>query len=286
MNKGKLRIPKFIYTSVPNLRKVDTRLQENWNFLKRNNPDWNHIAFDDQTLKDFIKANYDREILNSYESIEVSYGAARADYFRYLLLLKNGGVWLDAKTCIDKKLDDILRPDDEFLLTQWTIDETSEANELFWGSRSKLPVSEYLTWCIFTKPNHPFMEKVVADVTRNIKSYHPLLHGIGGMGVLGTTGPLAYTRSIHPIIESANWRRIKLEEEQIRYTIFSGVFEHRGVIGTNYRKNYRPVIRRGILIDLEVVPTFLVIGIRKLVRRVRKILEYDPSTASNFKGIR
>jgi hypothetical protein len=272
VEKNQFQIPRVIYTSVPNLRRVDSRLLENWDFLKSNNPGWEHITFDDQSLRDFIRTNYSTEILRTYERIEISYGAARADYFRYLLLLKSGGVWLDAKTCIDKKLDEILRPDDEFLLTQWTVDQTSEANELFWGPRSRLPVSEFLTWCIFTKPNHLFMQKVVEDISRNINTYHPILHGIGGMGVLGTTGPLAYTRSIHPILEDAKWRRINLEEEKIRYTIFSEVFEHRDVIGTNYRKNYRPVIRRGLLVDWEVVPTLFVFALKKLLRRIRNIV--------------
>jgi mannosyltransferase OCH1-like enzyme len=168
MNNIEFQIPRNIYTSVPNLHKIDKRLSENWSFLKDNNPGWNHIVFDDDSLKDFIEDEYGKKFISTYQRIRTSYGAARADYFRYLLLLKKGGVWLDAKTTIDKPLDDILRPEDEFLLTQWTLDQTSEANELFWGPRSKIPVSEFLTWCIFTKPNHIFMQQVVEDVTKNI----------------------------------------------------------------------------------------------------------------------
>ena len=271
MNSQKNLIPRIFYTSVPNLKLVDKRLSDNWKFLLENNPGWSHVAFDDETLKEFIKSNYGYVELQTYLRIETSYGAARADYFRYLLLYKNGGVWLDAKTRIDKKLDEIVRPEDEFLIAQWTNDQTNEANELFWGPRSKIPVSEFLTWCIFSKPRHLFLEKVVEAVTDNINSYHPALHGIGGMGVLGTTGPLAYTRAIFPHLEDANWRKINLEEEKIRYTIFTEVFEHRNVIGTNYRKNLRPIANRGFLINSETFLAISFLALKKVIRRLRRL---------------
>ena len=61
------------------------------------------MAFDGETLLDFIKSSYGQREIASYNRINKSYGAARADYFRYLLLYQKGGVWLDAKTCIGKK---------------------------------------------------------------------------------------------------------------------------------------------------------------------------------------
>lgn len=271
MNLQINQIPRVFYTSVPSLKRVDARLRDNWNFLVENNPGWSHVAFDDETLLDFISSNYGHREMAAYERINKSYGAARADYFRYLLLYKKGGVWLDAKTCIDKKMEEILKPDDEFLIAQWTIDQTNEANELFWGPRSRIPVSEFLTWCIFSKPKHVFMKSVVESVTQNINSYHPAIHGIGGMGVLGTTGPLAYTRAIYPLLQDSNWRKVVLEEEQIRYTIFTGVFEHRDVIGTNYRRNLRPVINRGYLINSETVIAILILTVKKLIRRLRQL---------------
>jgi mannosyltransferase OCH1-like enzyme len=265
-------IPKAIYSSVPDLGKVDPRLIDNWKFLEENNPGWTVNIFDNKTCREFIASNYEKRFLKAYDRIEETYGAARADYFRYLLLLERGGIWLDAKTSVLKKIDSIVCARDEFLLLQWTKDETAKANELFWGSRAKIPTSEFLTWCIISKPRHKFLQKVVQDVTRDIETYHPALHGFGGMGVLGTTGPLAYTRSIFPILNDANWRQINIEEECIQYTIFNEIFAHRQVIGTNYRKHIRPVVNRGFFVSSEIVLAWFVFSFRKVLRRFRSRL--------------
>ena len=194
METSEYLIPQSFYTSVPNLSKVHPRLLDNWEFLKQNNPGWTHTVFDSDSRREFIKNTYSPQILRTYESIHPTYGAARSDYFRYLLLYKTGGVWLDAKSSVSKPMADILNITDEFLLSQWNEDSTSEANKMFWGPRAKIPTSEYISWFIAAKPEHLFLEQVIENVTKNISTHHPLLHGVGAMGVLGTTGPLAYTR--------------------------------------------------------------------------------------------
>ena len=262
-------IPKVFYTSVPNLNKVHPSLTRNWDFLKTNNPGWKHVTFDADSRWEYIKVVYGKEILRTYERIHPTYGAARADYFRYLLMYEKGGVWLDAKSSIQKNLQDILKPTDEFLLSQWGDDQTSEANELFWGPRSKIPTGEFISWCIVAKPKHRFLQQVIEDITQNINSYHPFLHGIGGMGVLGTTGPLAYTRSIFPILDQATWRAVNLEEEGMQYTIFGEIFQHRSIVGSNYRSNIRPLVDRGFAINSQVIFTILRLYTKKLIRRVQ-----------------
>jgi hypothetical protein len=59
------QVPKIIYTSVPSARKVDSRLLDNWDYLKENNSGWDHFAFDDESLKDFISTNYGIKILKN-----------------------------------------------------------------------------------------------------------------------------------------------------------------------------------------------------------------------------
>lgn len=263
-------IPSIIYTSVPSLKKVHPKLVENWNYLKEKNPGWSHTVFDSDSRHDFIRMAYSAEVLRTYESIHLSYGAARADFFRYLLLYKTGGVWLDAKSSLDKPLDEILKTTDEFLLSQWTEDQTSEANKIFWGPRAKIPTSEYISWFIAVIPGHLFLEKVIEKVAKNLNTYHPILHGVGAMGVLGSTGPLAYTRAIFPILEEANFRKVDLEEEKIIYTIFNETFQHSAVIGSTYRKNLRPLVDRGFIINSEILLTWILIFLKKAFFRLFK----------------
>jgi hypothetical protein len=114
------------------------------------------------------------------------------------------------------------------------------------------------------------LEKVVEDVTYNINSYHSVLHGVGGMGVLGTTGPLAYTRSIFSNLDKADFRTIDLEQQKIVYTIFGETFEHSTIVGSNYRKNLRPLVNRGLMVNGEILFTWLIIFTRKVFYKLFK----------------
>ena len=53
-----------------------------------------------------------------YQRIDPGYGGTRADLFRYLLLL---GWWrdLDVKSGLVKNLNQIIKPEDTFLLSHW-----------------------------------------------------------------------------------------------------------------------------------------------------------------------
>ena len=46
----------------------------------------------------YIRREYGESILSCYLRIDPVYGAARADLFRYLLLYRTGGVYLDIKS--------------------------------------------------------------------------------------------------------------------------------------------------------------------------------------------
>ncbi|MCA3362157.1 MAG: hypothetical protein INF74_09420, partial [Roseomonas sp.] len=61
------------------------------------NPDWEYRLYEDADCERFIRENYDAETFKLFRSIHPDYGAARADFFRYLLLYRLGGVYLDIK---------------------------------------------------------------------------------------------------------------------------------------------------------------------------------------------
>lgn len=61
----------------------------------RNNPRFNHQLFDDNDCRNFIRDNFDSSVLNAFDSLIP--GAYKADLWRYCILYKNGGVYLDIK---------------------------------------------------------------------------------------------------------------------------------------------------------------------------------------------
>ena len=61
--------------------------------LKDKNPGYTYSLFDDNDIQQFINENYSKDVQQAYSKLHV--GAAKADLWRYLVLYKNGGVYID-----------------------------------------------------------------------------------------------------------------------------------------------------------------------------------------------
>lgn len=64
-------------------------------FIKKNNPGFKYFLFDDNDCRQFIEKNFSTEILNTYDRLIP--GAYKADLWRYCILYKYGGIYLDIK---------------------------------------------------------------------------------------------------------------------------------------------------------------------------------------------
>lgn len=77
------------------------------------NPDYDYIYFDNVRARNYIKANYTKDVLDSYDILIP--GAYKADLFRYCVLYIMGGVYIDMGMIALCGLDDIIGNDDTFL---------------------------------------------------------------------------------------------------------------------------------------------------------------------------
>ena len=92
-------------------QKIEKILNKN----RKLNPDFKfHIYTDDQLL-DFVKSNYDSEIFNAFEKLK--HPVARADMWRYLILFKYGGVYLDIDSKFNNPITSFIEDDDEGLIS-------------------------------------------------------------------------------------------------------------------------------------------------------------------------
>lgn len=185
--------------------------------LKALNPGWQHVLHTRESVEPYIEKHFDREVLDAYRSINPLYGAARADFFRYLLIYQEGGVYLDVKSGVSRPLDQIIRPDDELLLSHWK----NQPGEKFegWGSHIDDGIaSEFQSWHVIARPKHPVLEAVWRAVLRNIQTYSMRAQGVGKFGVLRTTGPLAYTRAILPLLHAHPHRVFDSDAEGLVYS--------------------------------------------------------------------
>jgi hypothetical protein len=167
-----IKIPKRIIQTWKH-KDLNPEFQKIVDVWKTNNPDYEYILFDDNECKEFIKDNFDREILNTYNYIVP--GAYKADLFRYCYLYINGGVYIDIDTLCIGKLDDFLLPNVEFIAP---IDLNSNPNEgyhnIFNSFICSIPKHSILLECI---------NKIVYNVKNDIIPLSKL--DFSGPGVLG-----------------------------------------------------------------------------------------------------
>ena len=71
------------------------RMSRNIVSLRKNNPKFKYYLFDDKDCEQFIKNNFDQNVLNAFNSLVP--GAYKADLWRYCILYKKGGIYLDIK---------------------------------------------------------------------------------------------------------------------------------------------------------------------------------------------
>ena len=262
-----MTIPKIIHQTYFS-RNLPGGLQDNVDGLKLRNPEWEYRFYDDDAILQFIQGKYDADMLKAYNRISPKYGAAKADLFRYLLLYKCGGVYLDIKSSAAKPLDEVFRPDDNFLISSW--DNLPGERFEGWGLHAavkNVPGGEFQQWYIAAEPGHPFLAAVIKKVLHNIDKYHPSIHGTGKAGVLWLTGPIAYTLSIAPLLPHHSHRRVNSSHDLgLNYSVYNDL-THKTILRSHYTNQTEPVVLIGVGKRLTVNMINLVKEIRDLVNR-------------------
>jgi mannosyltransferase OCH1-like enzyme len=87
-------IPLNIYQTW-HTKQLPELMQKHVDMLIFNNPAFKHYLYDDDDCRDFIKNNFNNIILNAFDSLIP--GAYKADLFRYCILYKQGGIYMDIK---------------------------------------------------------------------------------------------------------------------------------------------------------------------------------------------
>lgn len=243
---GSSGIPKILHQAFSS-KDLPPELIENIERFKSMNPGWEHKLYDNATQAKFVEQHFGRAIYERFTRINPRYGAARSDLFRYLLVYKYGGVYLDIKSSTLRPLDDVIRPDDSYVLTNSGREFAACFEEL-----KNTSYGELLQWNIIAAPRHPFLKAVIEAVLRNIDVYSPTLHGVGRYGVFRLTGPIAYSMAIGPLLDYHPHRLCGFdcdyrEELGLNYSIFPDHNDHRKLFSTHYALLKEPIIEQNNL---------------------------------------
>jgi mannosyltransferase OCH1-like enzyme len=241
--KAGISVPRILHQTFHD-RQLPDRLQENVTRLRELNPGWEYRFYDDNDIAVFIQENYPPQIWNFYQRIDPRYGAARADLFRYLLLYKVGGAYLDIKSTVTRPLDEGMLPDDQFILSKWhTPDGKYEHFGLVHDLRH-LDGGEYQQWHIISAPGHPFLKAVLDQVLENIDTYDPYLHQTGKRGVLRVTGPVPYTLAIERIRSKHPHRVVDGRQALgLEYNIYGTSNAHVSIFKGHYSLQTASIVR-------------------------------------------
>jgi mannosyltransferase OCH1-like enzyme len=164
-------IPKIIHQTWKT-----TDIPDEWrsavHHCKTVNKGFEYILWTDETMDTFVKENYPNfyKIYKSYK-----YNIQRCDAFRYLVLYKYGGVYIDMDIVCKQNLNNFLHYD--LVLAQSSNIETSFTNSFF-----------------MSIPNHPFFKYCIDNLGENVNSYQYFgkhLH------VMNSTGPLFLNKMIN-----------------------------------------------------------------------------------------
>ena len=151
------RIPRIIHQTYfeiltaarhPHLQ----RLQNSWKASG-----WEYRFYSDLDCRDYIEKNYPQRFAETYDSILP--GAFKADFFRLLVLFKEGGIYSD----IDVQLETDL---DSFITTDLSLFVPRDVALDYW------PHSNYCLWngLMGSAPGHPIIAKAIEDIVTTVQN--------------------------------------------------------------------------------------------------------------------
>ncbi|KAK9794600.1 hypothetical protein WJX73_004377 [Symbiochloris irregularis] len=120
------------------------------------NPGWEIRFYDDAACKQMIQREFP-EYLGAYEALPTN--VERADFFRYMVVLRYGGVHADIDTESIRPLDDLIEQNDT-LLACWE-------NEFATPQEAKKHMfvrqRQALQWAFAAAPGHPALRELRGD---------------------------------------------------------------------------------------------------------------------------
>lgn len=154
-------------------KKLHTSLQEKIDIFKKLNSKYIYYLYDDNDMDNFVNEHYKGEIANCYNKLNII--VAKVDFWRYLVLYKYGGVYLDMDSSIEQPLDELINDHDQAIIT-------AEGNP-----------NLYAQWALIFSKQHPILKKTIQLVCDNIKN------NTFPNDILKMTGPFVYTKSINEV---------------------------------------------------------------------------------------
>lgn len=147
---------------------------ETW---KEKNPDFNYIYMSEEQCYRYILENYGHKHASIYSGL--SHKAMKGDWWRYLIINKNGGVYMDIDTVCRKPLSSVLNLNNDFITSL-----DLEPNALF------------TQWGFASKPGNKILDHLIKYIYDNYDDYPQNKQSLK----TDLTGPTAFQNSIRSVL--------------------------------------------------------------------------------------
>jgi len=167
-------VPLVIYESWESNR-VPDGMKNNIYSLLKSNPEFDYYLYSDEECYKFIKENFEKDVLDAF--IILKPGAYKSDLWRYCILYKKGGVYMDIKYNTIKPLLSIIKEHPVIYVNDRQISLASVNNCLYNGF-------------IVSPPNNPVFKDCIDEIVDNCKNRKY------GKNPLDITGPCLLGRKV------------------------------------------------------------------------------------------
>jgi mannosyltransferase OCH1-like enzyme len=162
-------VPLIIYQSW-HMNSVPKNMKNAINKLIAMNPEFDYYLYSDEKSREFICENYSEEVVAAFDSLKP--GAYKSDLWRYCILYKTGGVYLDIKYYSLYPINEMIKKTPVIFV-----------NDLPWAcSESFTPYGIYNA-LLASPPKHSIFINCINEIVRNTKMK------IYGASPLHITGP-------------------------------------------------------------------------------------------------
>ncbi|CAL8471301.1 g10843 [Coccomyxa elongata] len=153
---------------------------------RRLNEDWEIRFYDDEACLKFVQREFP-EYIDAYRSLAKD--VERSDFFRYMVVLRMGGVYADIDTECRKPLNNVILPRDT-LVVGWE-NEFSTAEEA--QSRKYVRKRQVLQWTFAGAPGHPALREICDHIARHTAT---AFSASTNVDTLERTGPGVWTDTV------------------------------------------------------------------------------------------
>ncbi|KEY74288.1 hypothetical protein S7711_00445 [Stachybotrys chartarum IBT 7711] len=161
------------------------------------NPDWRYERITDANVGGYVRAGFDETVAAVFTGLDDP--ILKADYLRYLILLREGGVWADIDVYphrpVSSWIPEQYRNDDSVNLVIG-IENDHHKRPIWPGSPYSVQLCQYT---ILAKPNHPAIGALVDQVTAALQALTESKQAgeaVSFEEVMATTGPFAFTKAM------------------------------------------------------------------------------------------